>query len=58
LPRWLEAGKDIHITCSGLRPGEKLYEELLTAEAGIAATRNKKILIARPIRFGRICYHA
>ncbi|MFZ2959106.1 MAG: nucleoside-diphosphate sugar epimerase/dehydratase [Candidatus Ozemobacteraceae bacterium] len=44
----LEEGKDIHITYSGLRPGEKLYEELLTAEEGIAATRNKKIFIARP----------
>ncbi len=44
----LEEGKDIKIEYSGLRPGEKLFEELLTAEEGVSATRNKKIFIARP----------
>lgn len=44
----LEEGKDIKIEFSGLRPGEKLFEELLTAEEGVTATRNKKIFIARP----------
>jgi len=43
----LEEGKDIKIEFTGVRPGEKLYEELLTAEEGITATRNKKIYIAR-----------
>lgn len=44
----LETGKDIEIKYSGIRPGEKLYEELLTADEGITATRNKKIFIAKP----------
>lgn len=44
----LEEGKDIKIEFSGVRPGEKLYEELLTAEEGITATRNKRIFIAKP----------
>jgi FlaA1/EpsC-like NDP-sugar epimerase len=38
---------DIPITFTGLRPGEKLYEELLTAEEGTSATNHKKIFIAR-----------
>lgn len=44
----LEVGRDIEIKITGIRPGEKLYEELLTASEGIAATRNSKIFIARP----------
>ncbi len=44
----LEVGKDIEIKFTGIRPGEKLYEELLTASEGITATRNRKIFIARP----------
>jgi len=44
----LEVGKDIEIRFTGIRPGEKLYEELLTASEGITATRNRKIFIARP----------
>ncbi|GAB4277426.1 MAG: nucleoside-diphosphate sugar epimerase/dehydratase [Candidatus Rifleibacteriota bacterium] len=44
----LEAGKDIEIRYTGIRPGEKLFEELLTASEGITATRNSKIFIARP----------
>ncbi len=44
----LEVGKDIEIQFTGIRPGEKLYEELLTASEGITATRNRKIYIARP----------
>ncbi|OGK11042.1 MAG: hypothetical protein A2W80_12700 [Candidatus Riflebacteria bacterium GWC2_50_8] len=44
----LEVGKDIEIKFTGIRPGEKLYEELLTASEGIAATRNRKIFIAKP----------
>jgi FlaA1/EpsC-like NDP-sugar epimerase len=38
---------DIKIAFTGLRPGEKLYEELLTAEEGTSATNHKKIFIAR-----------
>jgi FlaA1/EpsC-like NDP-sugar epimerase len=39
----LEPDKDIKIKYTGLRPGEKLFEELLTAEEGTVATQNKKI---------------
>jgi FlaA1/EpsC-like NDP-sugar epimerase len=39
---------DIPLRFTGLRPGEKLYEELLTAEEGTAATRFQKIFTARP----------
>lgn len=39
--------QDIKIEFTGLRPGEKLFEELLTAEEGTDATKNKKIFSAR-----------
>ncbi len=42
---------DIKIEYSGLRPGEKLYEEKLMAEEGLRRTDNKLILIGRPIPF-------
>ncbi|MDR7866266.1 MAG: nucleoside-diphosphate sugar epimerase/dehydratase [Sporomusaceae bacterium] len=38
--------KDINIEYTGLRPGEKLFEEILTAEEGTRATKNQKIFIA------------
>ena len=44
----LEPDKDIEIQITGLRPGEKLYEELLMQEEGLRNTRNKKIFVARP----------
>ena len=40
-------GKDIQITYTGLRPGEKLYEELLTSEEGTTSTKHKKIFKAQ-----------
>ena len=40
---------DIKIVYTGLRPGEKLYEELLMGEEGLQETENKKIHIGRPI---------
>jgi FlaA1/EpsC-like NDP-sugar epimerase len=43
-----EPHKDIEIEVTGLRPGEKLYEELLMAEEGLNSTRNKKIFVGRP----------
>lgn len=39
--------KDIPIVFVGIRPGEKLFEEILTAEEGILATQNQKIFIAK-----------
>jgi len=44
-------GKDIEIKYTGLRPGEKLYEELLMNEEGLQATENELIHIGRPIEF-------
>ena len=43
----LEPYKDIPIVFTQPRPGEKLFEELLTAEEGTVATRNQKIFTAR-----------
>lgn len=43
----LEPGVDIEIAFTGVRPGEKLYEELLTAEEGAEATKYQKIFVAR-----------
>lgn len=43
----MEPYKDIDIVFTGLRPGEKLFEELLTAEEGTDATTHEKIYIAR-----------
>lgn len=43
----LEPDRDIKIEFTGLRPGEKLYEELFTAEEGMNATRNAQIFKAR-----------
>ncbi|MDI6791430.1 MAG: nucleoside-diphosphate sugar epimerase/dehydratase [bacterium] len=44
----LEPEEDIKIEFTGLRPGEKLYEELLTASEGLKATKHHKILIGQP----------
>ncbi len=43
----LELGKDIQIKFTGLRPGEKLYEELLAKEENTLTTHHPQILIAR-----------
>jgi FlaA1/EpsC-like NDP-sugar epimerase len=43
----LVPGKDIKITFTGLRPGEKLYEELLNQKETTIPTKNNKILVAK-----------
>lgn len=44
-----EPNVDIQIKITGLRPGEKLYEELLMAEEGLTQTQHDKIHIAKPM---------
>ena len=44
----LEPNVDIQIKVTGLRPGEKLYEEILMAEEGLTETKHDKIHVARP----------
>lgn len=43
----LELGKDIQIKFSGLRPGEKLYEELLNDKENTVATHHPRIMVAK-----------
>ena len=44
----LKEDRDIKIVYTGIRPGEKLFEELLTTEEGTSSTRHKRIFVARP----------
>ena len=46
-----EVDKDIKIEFIGLRPGEKLFEELLMDEEGLQCTDNKLIHVGKPIEF-------
>lgn len=46
-----KVGEDIEIKFTGLRPGEKMYEELLMNEEGLKKTDNKMIFIGKPIDF-------
>ena len=43
-----EPHRDIKIEVTGLRPGEKLYEELLMNEEGLTETKHEKIFIGKP----------
>ena len=43
--------EDIEVKVTGLRPGEKLYEERLMAEEGLQKTANEKISIGKPLEF-------
>ncbi len=49
---------DIDIEFTGLRPGEKLYEELLMDEEGMSTTPNKLIHIGHPIEFNEAEYES
>lgn len=44
-----EPYKDIQIQFTGLRPGEKLFEELLMEEEGLQDTKNGRIFIGHPM---------
>lgn len=52
----LVEGRDIHIRYTGLRPGEKLFEELLVGEEGLKKTLNAKIFISSimPVDFVKL----
>ncbi|MGD8189479.1 polysaccharide biosynthesis protein [Brevibacillus ginsengisoli] len=47
----LEPHIDIEIVYSGIRPGEKLYEEILTNEEGATASKHNRIFIGKPSDF-------
>lgn len=51
-------GEDIQIVFTGLRPGEKMYEELLMNEEGLKETANKMIFIGKPIEFDEELFHS
>ncbi|NLY88866.1 MAG: polysaccharide biosynthesis protein [Firmicutes bacterium] len=46
----LEPDQDIKIQYCGVRPGEKIYEELLTAEEGVVTTKHERIYVSTPPR--------
>jgi FlaA1/EpsC-like NDP-sugar epimerase len=48
-----EPDVDIPIVYTGLRPGEKMYEECLREEEGLQKTQNNRIFIGKPIRFDK-----
>lgn len=47
-------GVDMEIVYTGLRPGEKLYEEILTKEEGLQKTDNNLIYIGKPLEFDEV----
>ncbi|MDD3165315.1 MAG: nucleoside-diphosphate sugar epimerase/dehydratase [Oscillospiraceae bacterium] len=50
--------QDIQIQFSGLRPGEKLYEEMLMSEEGLIETENKQIYIGKPLEINAAAFYA
>ncbi len=46
--------EDIRIEYTGLRPGEKMYEEKLMSEEGLEKTENKLIHIGKPLDFDKV----
>ena len=51
-------GTDIGIVFTGLRPGEKLFEEVLMDEEGLQETANRLIRVGRPIAFDEAAFFA
>ena len=51
-----KVGEDIQIEFTGLRPGEKLYEELLMDEEGMQDTANRMIHIGKPIEIDEMSF--
>ncbi len=51
-----KVGEDIKIEFTGLRPGEKLYEEMLMDEEGLQDTDNKLIHIGKPIEMDEMLF--
>ena len=47
-------GVDMNIEYTGLRPGEKLYEEILTKEEGLQKTANNLIYVGQPLEFDEV----
>ncbi len=53
----LEPDEDIEIRYTGLRPGEKLYEEMLMKEEGLRTTDNELIFIGQPLDIDEERFH-
>jgi FlaA1/EpsC-like NDP-sugar epimerase len=49
----LTPDEDVEIRYTGIRPGEKLYEEILTSEEGTSATKHNRIFVGKPTEFSR-----
>jgi len=49
----LEPDKDIEVIYTGIRPGEKLFEEILTNEEGAVATKHERIFVGKPLEYSR-----
>ncbi|MFD0680802.1 MULTISPECIES: polysaccharide biosynthesis protein [unclassified Paenibacillus] len=48
-----EPYEDIDIEFSGIRPGEKMFEELLTNEEGLSSTKHDRIFVGKPVTINR-----
>ncbi|MBI3965342.1 MAG: polysaccharide biosynthesis protein, partial [Chloroflexi bacterium] len=53
----LQAGRDVEIVYTGLRPGEKLHEELVRSSEGLTPTAVSKVLVLRPHPVNGVLLH-